>query len=62
MSDKFVSTENNDNENALETSYRGSYRVAEAVKTHFTAEIVSGPSTEDVASCPFRRKCCNKYY
>jgi len=42
MSDNFIDTKTNDNENALEMSPQESYRSAEVGKFNFTAEILSG--------------------
>jgi hypothetical protein len=53
MSDNFIDTKTNDNENALEMSHKESYRVEEIVKTNFTVEILSGSCVEHVALCLF---------
>jgi hypothetical protein len=43
-----VLTTRNDNENALEASYRISYRVAKALEAHTIAENLIGPCITDV--------------
>jgi hypothetical protein len=47
----FVSTTSNDNENALEASYRIRYRVAKDLEAHAIAENLIGPSIKDVVQC-----------
>jgi hypothetical protein len=49
MSENFIYTKINDKENALEKSHKGSYRVSEIAKTHFTAEILSGSCVKHIA-------------
>jgi hypothetical protein len=52
----FVSTTRNDNENALEASYRVSYRVAEALEAHTIVENLIGPCIKDVVQCMLGEK------
>jgi hypothetical protein len=47
----FVSTTRNDNENALEASYRVSYRVAKASEAHVIAENLICSCIKDVVQC-----------
>jgi hypothetical protein len=56
----FVSTTSNDNENALEASYRISYRVAKALEAHTIAENVIGPCIKDVVHCMLGEKVAKK--
>jgi hypothetical protein len=56
----FVSTTSNDNENALEASYRISYRVAKALETHKMAENLIGPSIKYVVQRMLGEKVSKK--
>jgi hypothetical protein len=51
----FVSTTSNDNENALEISYRVSYRVARASEADTIAENLIGPCLKDVGEKAARK-------
>jgi hypothetical protein len=56
----FVSTTSNYNENALEASYRISYRVTKALEAHTIAENLIGPSIKDVVQCMLGEKVAKK--
>jgi hypothetical protein len=56
----FIPTENNDNENALEESYRVSYRVAKAAKAHLIAESLISPCVKVVVQCLFGEDSAKK--
>lgn len=47
----FASAANSDNENALEASYRVSYRIAKTAKPHSIAEDLVRPCINDVVQC-----------
>jgi hypothetical protein len=52
----FVSTTSNDNENALEGSYRIIYQVTKALEAHMIAENLIGPCIKDVVQCMLGEK------
>jgi hypothetical protein len=56
----FVSTASNDNENALEASYRVSYQVAKALEAHSISENMIGPCVKDVVRCMLGEKAAKK--
>uniref|UniRef100_A0A8C3RXN0 Uncharacterized protein n=1 Tax=Chelydra serpentina TaxID=8475 RepID=A0A8C3RXN0_CHESE len=49
-----------DNENALEASYRMSYRVAKALEAHTIAESLIGPCIKDVVHCMLGEKAAKR--
>jgi hypothetical protein len=55
----FVST-SNDNENALEASYRVSYQVAKVLEAHTIAENMIGPCIKYVVWCMLGEKAAKK--
>jgi len=60
MSDNFIDTKTNDNEDALEMSHQESYSVAEIAKTNFTALNIKCFMCSTCSIVPFWRKYCNK--
>uniref|UniRef100_A0A674JCF8 HAT C-terminal dimerisation domain-containing protein n=1 Tax=Terrapene triunguis TaxID=2587831 RepID=A0A674JCF8_9SAUR len=56
----FISKASTDNENALEASYRVSYRVAKASKAHTIAESLIGPCIKDVVHCMLGEKAAKR--
>uniref|UniRef100_A0A674J7L1 HAT C-terminal dimerisation domain-containing protein n=1 Tax=Terrapene triunguis TaxID=2587831 RepID=A0A674J7L1_9SAUR len=56
----FMSKASTDNENALEASYRVSYRVAKASEAHTIAESLIGPCIKDVVHCMLREKAAKR--
>ncbi|XP_065254448.1 zinc finger BED domain-containing protein 5-like [Emys orbicularis] len=56
----FISKASTDNENALEASYRVSYRVAKASEAHTIAESLIGPCIKDVVHCMLGEKAAKR--
>uniref|UniRef100_A0A8C3FIZ9 Uncharacterized protein n=1 Tax=Chrysemys picta bellii TaxID=8478 RepID=A0A8C3FIZ9_CHRPI len=56
----FISKASTDNENALEASYRMSYRIAKASEAHTIAESLIGPCIKDVVHCMIREKAAKR--
>jgi hypothetical protein len=56
----FASIASNDNENALEASYRISYRVAKVLEAHTIAQNLIGPCIKDVVQCMLGEEVAKK--